>query len=168
MNIVQSMKLLLLRKHSFIVFDRCMYLWAVFYLFIDLTYDFILSFCVSLHDLSAPCLLHPVSIQSLKPSSVLVLATFLEMFFSLYLAPQVNNFLNFIIFNDLEITGFSMLVVFDFKIRVFASAWQNRIILKKCFNIQTVNKFIEIICFGPFGITERVCNSTFIKFNINM
>ena len=54
-----------------------------------------------------------------------------------------------------------------YKIRSFTVALQNRIILKKGFEIYIVNKVIEIEYFGPYWIDQRKddCRITMFDFS---
>ena len=74
------------------------------------------------------------------------------LLFFLDLGPLVNNFLNLCVLFGSQVTSYYILVMSVYKIRSFTVALQNRIILKKGFEIYIVNKVIEIEYFGPYWI----------------
>ena len=85
MNIIQSMQWFFLLRYIFIVVSRCI-VGQYFYFFIDLALNFVLPFVRI--DLSMPCLLNHVSMQSLRPFMMLPLALSHEMLLcSLCLSP---------------------------------------------------------------------------------
>ena len=86
----------LLLKLTVIVFERCIV--GQYFIFPCTLLTILLFHSVETH-LSIPCLMHHVSMQSLRLSVMLALDFSREMLlFSIYLEPSVNNLLTFLFF----------------------------------------------------------------------
>ena len=99
---------------------RFMYLFLFF--LINLAYNFALPFCEYGF----------ISSMFIRPCVNTTIKTLHDPCFSLF---PWNAIVFPVFFYDPQVSSYYMLVIFVYKIRPFSTEWQNRIILKKGFNI---------------------------------